>query len=166
MDYIISAVLVFGVIYWTRSLFKSHAGNDLSRKILSVYATLLLIGFLIASLISLFLPELSGFGSLFIGCFSAWILATIGERIATSAERKGRSWSAFYWMSVLLSPIISVIIVATLPSGKNVPGPVNDSRPDEIENIRRLAQLRDDGILTEDEFQAKKKSLLNGLEKN
>ena len=34
-------------------------------------------------------------------------------------------------------------------------------RPDPIEQVRRLAELRDQGILTEEEFQRKKRELLD-----
>ena len=38
--------------------------------------------------------------------------------------------------------------------------PVSAARPDPAEQIRKFAQLRDEGILSEDEFQAKKSEIL------
>jgi hypothetical protein len=47
-------------------------------------------------------------------------------------------------------------MTTAVPSGSTEP-----SAPDPIEQIERLARLRDQGIVTEEEFAAKKRQLLN-----
>jgi Short C-terminal domain len=39
-------------------------------------------------------------------------------------------------------------------------GPVPEAAPDHLEQIKELAELREQGILTEEEFSAEKKKLL------
>jgi hypothetical protein len=51
----------------------------------------------------------------------------------------------------------------TSPSSASTPP--NDTKPPTavVEQIRLLGELRDEGLLTEDEFQAKKKELLSRI---
>lgn len=48
------------------------------------------------------------------------VFAAIGIAIGSAAARKGRSFQAFFWLSLLLSPLVTGIIVATLPSQDGV----------------------------------------------
>ena len=49
-------------------------------------------------------------------------------------------------------------------STSNLEGSSTDSEEeDNISKIKRLAELRDDGIITEEEFESKKSELLNGI---
>jgi Short C-terminal domain len=48
---------------------------------------------------------------------------------------------------------------AAAQAAEPAPAPVA-SQPDYVSELERLAQLRDQGILTDDEFEAKKKQLL------
>jgi hypothetical protein len=42
------------------------------------------------------------------------LFAILGAVIADRAVSKGRSWSAFFWLSLLFSPLIMFIIVSTM----------------------------------------------------
>jgi hypothetical protein len=42
------------------------------------------------------------------------IFAILGAVIADRAVSKGRSWSAFFWLSMLFSPLIMFVIVSTI----------------------------------------------------
>ena len=44
---------------------------------------------------------------------SIWIFAS--HKIAKSAARKGRNYKSFFWLSLLVSPILMGIIVAVIP---------------------------------------------------
>jgi len=91
----------------------------------------------------------------------------VSHVIAKAAARRGRSYWAFWWLSVLISPIITGIIVATI-------GPVHqttptesvtqaDQEPDLSKKLKQLGQLKNEGILTDSEFEAKKKDLLDRM---
>lgn len=84
--------------------------------------------------------------------------------IADTAKRKGRSWAAFFWLSVLVSPIIMGIIVASLGQ-QSAPHPSESSKPSKDDQsleyrLLELNGLKDKGVVSEEEFaQAKKKIL-------
>ena len=42
------------------------------------------------------------------------LFAILGSMIADRAFSKGRSWSAFFWLSMLFSPLIMFVIVSTI----------------------------------------------------
>ena len=42
------------------------------------------------------------------------LFAILGAMIADRAVSKGRSWSAFFWLSMLFSPLIMFVIVSTI----------------------------------------------------
>ena len=89
---------------------------------------------------------------------------SLSTLIADTAKRKGRSWAAFFWLSVLVSPVIMGIIVASLgqrseldfpESGK----PTKDERSLES-RLMELQELKDKGLLSDNEFnEAKKKAI-------
>ena len=86
------------------------------------------------------------------------------------ASNKGRS-AAWFWMGFCLD-IVGLIVVICLPNLNNKKPPVtsnmheetiqNDSEPqmDKFEEIRKYKELLDEGIITQEEFEAKKKELL------
>ena len=86
------------------------------------------------------------------------------------ASNKGRS-AAWFWMGFFLD-IVGLIVVICLPNLNNKKPPVasnmheetiqNDSEPqmDKFEEIRKYKELLDEGIITQEEFEAKKKELL------
>jgi Short C-terminal domain len=60
-----------------------------------------------------------------------------------------------------LAPTIGLLrkLIADFHQPHSIASPM-PSQPDAIEQVRRLAELRDDGILSEEEFQMKKRQLL------
>lgn len=71
----------------------------------------------------------------------------------------GFAWG--FWLN-----LIGVIVVACKPdshSGPNTDGNVSVSGQSVADEIRKYKALADDGIITEDEFQAKKKQLLEQI---
>lgn len=69
--------------------------------------------------------------ALLVGFFIAWI----GRLIANAAQNKGRSWLAFFWLSILVSPIIMGIIVAVLPA---LPGTAQTAPPRSATNVAQV----------------------------
>lgn len=86
--------------------------------------------------------------------------------IADMAARKGRSWQAFFWLSLLVTPLVMLIIAASIsPQAGSAAyvAPTQSGTPDSAEQLKKLAELRDEGILTKAEFEAKKKELLDRI---
>ena len=53
-------------------------------------------------------------GTLTFVCVVLAIFAFIGEAIGQAAFRKGRSYQVFFWLSILLNPVITGLIVAVI----------------------------------------------------
>lgn len=117
----------------------------------------------------------SGFGSFFvlilntIGVYLSTFVA-ISAYIADVARSKGRSWNAFFWISLLVTPIVMGIIAATispLPDSKKYfpESSIEDSKvPQDVAlEIEKLGALKEKGLITLGEFNAKKKELLNRI---
>ena len=86
------------------------------------------------------------------------VFALIGGFVGKAARRKGRSFHAFFWLSLLVNPLIMAIVVAAIsPAEKSNPGDKLDSSARELE---RLARLREEGAITEEEFAKAKAQLL------
>jgi hypothetical protein len=91
--------------------------------------------------------------------------------IATLAERKGRSWPLFFWLSALISPLIMIIIAAAISTQPNPQSssvtPLGESEAKHVTSvpsqIQELGLLRDAGLLTDEEFSSKKTELLGRL---
>jgi hypothetical protein len=84
-----------------------------------------------------------------------------------AAARKGRSEIAFFWIALLVSPVLAGVIVASLAPAAGEMGAARQSTKsmsvDIVEEIKRLGELREAGLLTDDEFTAKKTELLNRM---
>ena len=102
----------------------------------------------------LFLPASLGFG---------FVISAISITVANQAEQAGRSWIAFFWLSALISPLITWLVVATLkPLGKgDLAG--KPSAPSLEKKLRELSELLEKGLITQSEFDQKKAELLDKL---
>jgi len=114
-----------------------------------------------------FNPE-SGFG-LLSGIYS---LAIIIPTLAVGARRLHDIGKSGWWQLIMLIPLVGIILLivwwATDSKGDNLYGENpkkslkanNIATDNTIENIEKLASLKEKGILTEEEFRAKKQELL------
>lgn len=104
---------------------------------------------------------------LFLGALVGAIFAWIASAVARIAERKERSWLTFFWLAMLLNPLIVWLVVALLPEPeRSRPKAVtpDSSHPDDaITKIERLAKLKASGAISDDEYQSKKQTLLDGV---
>lgn len=117
--------------------------------------------------------ELNGFGKLAASLFfifgpALYLLPTFE---AWKREHKSLSaiallniflgWTLIGWVAAMVwackSQVQAVEIVPATPS---TPAPAISAAPSLSDEMRKLAKLRDDGILSEDEFQAQKAKLL------
>lgn len=98
------------------------------------------------------------------------LLALIPAAIANS---KGRTVVGWFFIGMLISPLIAAVIVAILPSPRldaqrhaelvavaSAATTVTRPTADAITDLERLAALRDAGVVTSEEFDAKKAELL------
>jgi len=86
--------------------------------------------------------------------------------IAAQAQNKGRSFTAFFWLSFLLSPILMQIIVSSLSdSPAQAAAPISPKSESEsaTKKLGDLKSLLDSGAITQDEFDEKKKKLLDQI---
>ena len=90
--------------------------------------------------------------------------ALLSWAIANKAEKAGRSWAAFFWLSALVSPIIMGIIAVTLKPldspASQADLPSGNTERGLEPKLEELHALKEKGILTDEEFEkAKKKAL-------
>lgn len=90
------------------------------------------------------------------------ILALLSAVVADTAELSGRSWLSFFWLSLLISPLVTWLVVAALgsqlPHGHGTA--LSTSSGSLSAEIERLSALYEEGGLTVEEFAAAKKKLL------
>jgi hypothetical protein len=95
------------------------------------------------------------------------VVLSLASLIADLAEHKGRSWAAFFWLSVVLGPLIMSIVAASVSPFPDSPGYVSPrvalDGPDAADQIKKLSDLQKEGIITKAEFAAKKKDLLDRM---
>lgn len=99
-----------------------------------------------------------------------WFFVIVSMAIAKVAQEKGRSYSTFFVLSLLLSPIIMGIIAAVispLPGSKRyvplVVQSVGSAASSEVDQIEKLGDLLAKGLITQVEFDDKKAKLLDRL---
>lgn len=90
------------------------------------------------------------------------ILALLSAVVADTAELSGRSWLSFFWLSLLISPLVTWLVVAALgsqlPQGHGTA--LSTSSGSLSAEIERLSALYEEGGFTAEEFAAAKKKLL------
>ncbi len=101
-----------------------------------------------------------------VGLLLGGLFAFFALKIADTAEQKHRSWNSFFWLSLLVSPILTWIIVTAISSEKvktaqTVETPAKDSGV--TERLVELKKLADSGVITSEEFEAKKQELLRRI---
>lgn len=106
------------------------------------------------------------------GGLIGFLVAIISLQIANTAERKGRSFLAFFMLSLLFSPIIMGVISATMSpdartahigQGASVKTAKTASTSSTSSKLKELQELLDSGLITQKEFDNKKKSILENL---
>ena len=74
-------------------------------------------------------------------------------------------WHVLVILGVLVTiaiVVVAIIVIVIRLSRKNDRHPV-PGQPDPVEQIRRLAQLRDEGLLSETEYEAKRADLMGRI---
>lgn len=85
------------------------------------------------------------------------LFGSVAIKIADIAEKKDRSWVSFFWLSILISPLITWLIVAVLNNDVR-----NDIQTSTIAvQIAELNSLFQSGAIDEDEYKKAKAKLLD-----
>lgn len=164
----IASALAFILLWKFR---KTRSQKFLYWLLIPVSLTLLILGFA---------PALSEQGDAGVSLFLIAIIAVLiipiliyfglAGLIGDLAKTKGRSWAAFYWLSILLSPLIMWIIAASVspaPGSSAYVAPNNSLKTTEstdiAKEIEKLGSLKEQGLITKAEFEAKKKELLDRM---
>lgn len=94
----------------------------------------------------------------------------LSSLVADLAEKKGKGWQEYFLLSVFLSPLIIWIVVSSagITSRDNqdlaqVSPSVQAVSSDLIEKVRKLTELKDLGLITQQEYELKKLELLASL---
>jgi hypothetical protein len=82
-----------------------------------------------------------------------FVLSIVAGYFASTKSRSGFGW---FFLSFLISPVITLIILAILPS-KGSPNLSFDGKLKELERIRAS------GFITEEEYKTKRKAILDSL---
>lgn len=90
------------------------------------------------------------------------VLVPILTLVANKAERAGRSWTGFFWLSLVISPLITGLIAIALKDedfseGKNA---VELGKETLESKLLEIQSLLDKGLISEADFEAKKKDVL------
>lgn len=106
------------------------------------------------------------------------LVSVIATAIADKAEKAGRSWLGFYWLSWLISPIITGLIALSFKPvtaaatpvgaagqsslvGQNAGESEQESKAVSLEQrLTELQNLRDKGLISEDEYQESRRKQL------
>jgi len=91
-----------------------------------------------------------------VGVFFAALAFFVGEK----AEEAGRGWISFFWLTMLLSPLVTWIIVSVLKP-VSVSSSKTPEQPGPIANkLAELLELQENGLISSDEFEEAKKRAL------
>lgn len=180
-DYLRRSVNQTIVLVQIDKLVRSQKGGNMAKSKSPNFYTkhpafkkFLLVGLAVTfiSIIMGFIPDLNiqVFGMIGVWIGFLIILLGVNTLIADLAVSKGRNWQAFFWLSVLFSPLIMWIIAATISPLPGSSAYVAPSTPltttkssDVAQEIEKLGSLRSQGLITKAEFDSKKKDLLDRM---
>ena len=86
------------------------------------------------------------------------VFGQIGTWIADVAASKGRSWMAFFWLSMVISPLITGLIVSSMRGeDSNMKSQAPSTLADELS---KLESLQKSGVISDEEFKKAKAKIL------
>lgn len=83
--------------------------------------------------------------------FLFWLILSIV--VGVFAGSKNRSGFGWFLLSLFISPIITLILLAILPRRGSMSVSLEGK-------LREIDRLRTDGVITEDEYQVKRKAII------
>ena len=89
-----------------------------------------------------------------------WYFGLAAIKIANLAEAKGKNWESFFWLSMLVSPLVTWLIISSVNSEVQRAKPtMTNSLSDELINLEKL--FNSGSINQEEYIKAKSKILEN-----
>ena len=86
------------------------------------------------------------------------IFGQFGAWIADVAESKGRSWKAFFWLTILISPLITGLIVSSIRGEDSF---TKTQAPSTLAGeLSKLKSLHESGAISDEEYDAAKAKTL------
>ena len=126
----IKLVLLSAPIFYVLAIVAAVAGASVSMLFFSLSVIMLILGIF--------------------GQFGAWI--------ADVAESKGRSWKAFFWLSILISPLITGLIVSSIRGEDSF---TNNQAPSTLaDELSKLESLKKSGAISDEEYKVAKTKIL------
>lgn len=101
--------------------------------------------------------------SLFMGVTLGLVFAALSAMVADKAEEVGRSWLSFFWLSLLISPLITWLVVSSLQPllQPRDPSLRQESIGDRLEQLEKLGSLLREGLINQEEFERQKARILD-----
>ena len=173
MEYLVVLVInLVALIFVSIALSKMPKGsrgwNNWSNALR--FSTLGIAAFILATIFE-FVPlpfptYILAFALVIISFLIYWL--TLSALIADYAKKKGRSWIAFFWLSVIVGPIIMwIVAVAISPTSDSTSTSSSSTsaaqNSDSADQLKKLSDLYKEGILSKEEFESKKKELLDRI---
>lgn len=92
----------------------------------------------------------------------AFAVSNLAGWIADTAEKAGRSWFLWFWLSLVITPVLTWLITASFkPVSTEELAARNQSQETHLEQkLKELLSLRDQGVISADEFEAAKRKVL------
>jgi hypothetical protein len=87
-----------------------------------------------------------------------WVM--IATAVANYADRKGQSWGFFFAFGLIAWPAALLIAVLLAPVTSPLNQLANDISGNRVDRLKTLAELREQGALSQSEFDAEKAKLL------
>ena len=87
------------------------------------------------------------------------IFGKFGVWIADTAESKGRSWKAFFWLSILISPLITGLIVSSMRD--EVSNTKSQAPRSVADELFKLESLQKSGAISAEEYKSAKAKILD-----
>ena len=87
------------------------------------------------------------------------IFGKLGVWIADTAESKGRSWKAFFWLSILISPLITGLIVSSMRD--EVSNTKSQAPRSVADELFKLESLQKSGAISAEEYKSAKAKILD-----
>jgi uncharacterized membrane protein len=105
------------------------------------------------------LPVVVAVATLVVGlwCFFAYLVAAF-------AEKGGHSYGGFFLLSLLTSPLIAWMVALFVEDRRTPRSVTVEGGSDRVDRLAKLAELRQAGALTEEEFAAEKARVLSEQE--
>jgi len=88
-----------------------------------------------------------------------WII--MGVVVGIIANSKGKSFFPWFFYGLMIWPVALTHIIVTKSENREAAAPAaQETQSDPVDKLAKLAELKEKGVITEEEFQEQKRKLL------